>query len=219
MVRWCSLWHKADRSIWEFHREMHFVFSKVMSWVSFDRASLIAELLNKQSYAKRWREEADLIRAEVFEKGWNEEMQCFTQAYENKDYDSSLLLMPFYDFIAPDDERYVKTVQAIKANLFYEGLMYRYKSADDFGVPASSFTICTFWLIEALYLIGEREEARDLFEKMISYSNHVGLYSEDLDFRTKRQLGNFPQAYSHFAFINTAVLFSEEKQLSKFIRP
>ena len=213
-------WRKPDRSIWEFRtKEMHFVFSKVMSWVAIDRASLIAELLQRDSYAERWREEANIIKAEVHEKGWNEELQCFTQAYENRDYDSSLLLMQFYDFIAPDDERYVKTVKAIKEHLYHEGLMYRYKAEDDFGVPTSSFTICTFWLIEALFIIGEREEAKEIFEKMISYSNHVGLYSEDLDFMSKRQLGNFPQAYSHLALINTAVLFSEEKQLSKFIRP
>ena len=213
-------WRKPDRSIWEFRtKEMHFVFSKVMSWVAIDRASLIAELLQRDSYAERWREEANIIKAEVHEKGWNEELQCFTQAYENRDYDSSLLLMQFYDFIAPDDERYEKTVKAIKEHLYHEGLMYRYKAEDDFGVPTSSFTICTFWLIEALFIIGEREEAKEIFEKMISYSNHVGLYSEDLDFMSKRQLGNFPQAYSHLALINTAVLFSEEKQLSKFIRP
>lgn len=213
-------WRKPDRSIWEFRtKEMHFVFSKVMSWVAIDRASLIAELLHRDSYAEKWRNEADIIKAEVHEKGWNEELQCFTQAYENRDYDSSLLLMQIYDFISPDDERYVKTVKAIKEHLYHEGLMYRYKAEDDFGVPTSSFTICTFWLIEALFVIGEREEAREIFEKMISYSNHVGLYSEDLDFSTKRQLGNFPQAYSHLALINTAVLFSEEKLLSKFIRP
>ena len=215
-----AAWRQPDRSIWEFRtREMHFVFSKVMSWVAIDRASLIAELLQRDSYAERWREEANIIKAEVHEKGWNEELQCFTQAYENRDYDSSLLLMQFYDFIAPDDERYEKTVKAIKEHLYHEGLMYRYKAEDDFGVPTSSFTICTFWLIEALFIIGEREEAKEIFEKMISYSNHVGLYSEDLDFMSKRQLGNFPQAYSHLALINTAVLFSEEKQLSKFIRP
>ncbi|MFA7140967.1 MAG: glycoside hydrolase family 15 protein [Proteiniphilum sp.] len=213
-------WRKPDRSIWEFRtREKHFVFSKVMSWVAVDRASLIAELLQRDSYAAKWRHEADLIKAEVHEKGWNEELQCFTQAYDNTDYDSSLLLMQFYGFIEPDNERYVKTVKAIRENLYHEGLMYRYKSEDDFGLPSSSFTICTFWLIEALFIIGEREEAREIFEKMISYSNHVGLYSEDLDFKTKRQLGNFPQAYSHLALINTAILFSEEKQLSKFIRP
>lgn len=215
-----AAWHKPDRSIWEFRtKEMHFVFSKVMSWVAIDRASLIAELLHKDAYAEQWRREANIIKAEVHEKGWNEELQCFTQAYENSDYDSSLLLMQFYDFIAPDDERYVKTVRVIKEHLYHEGLMYRYKSEDDFGVPASSFTICTFWLVEALYMIGEREEAQQIFEQMISYSNHVGLYSEDLDFKTKRQLGNFPQAYSHLALINTAVLFSQERELSKFIRP
>ena len=213
-------WRKPDRSIWEYRtKKMHFVFSKVMSWVAVDRASLIAELLNRDYYAEKWRLEANAIKAEVHEKGWNEELQCFTQAYDNTDYDSSLLLMQFYDFIEPDNERYVKTVKATKENLYHEGLMYRYKAEDDFGVPTSSFTICTFWLIEALFVIGEKEEAREIFEKMISYSNHVGLYSEDLDFQTKRQLGNFPQAYSHLAFINTAVLFSEEKQLSKFIRP
>jgi GH15 family glucan-1,4-alpha-glucosidase len=127
--------------------------------------------------------------------------------------------MYFYDFIDAGDDRFVKTVKYIRENLFHEGLMYRYKAEDDFGVPTSSFTICTFWLIDALYMIGEKEEARELFENMISYSNHLGLYSEDLDFDTKRQLGNFPQAYSHLAFINTAALFSEEKKLSKFIRP
>ena len=155
----------------------------------------------------------------MHEKGWNEELQCFTQAYENTDHDSSLLLMQFYDFIDARDERYVKTVKAVKENLFHNGLMYRYKAKDDFGLPVSSFTICTFWLVEALFVIGETDEARRIFEAMISYSNHVGLYSEDLDFDTKRQLGNFPQAYSHLALINTASLLSQEKELSKFIRP
>jgi GH15 family glucan-1,4-alpha-glucosidase len=213
-------WQKPDRSIWEYRtKEKHFVFSKVMSWVAVDKASLIAELLNKDFYADKWRCEADVMKKEIHEKGWNEEVGSFTQAYDNTDYDSSLLLMQFYDFIEPENERYVKTVKAIKKHLYHEGLMYRYKAEDDFGVPTSSFTICTFWLIEALFMIGEQQEAKELFEMMISYSNHVGLYSEDLDFKTKRQLGNFPQAYSHLAFINTAVLFSEEKQLSKFIRP
>ncbi len=213
-------WKKPDRSIWEYRtKKQHFVFSKVMSWVAVDRASLIAELLQRDYYAVEWRKEADIIKAEVHEKGWNDELQTFTQAYENTDADSSLLLMCFYDFIEATEERYVKTVEYIKKNLYHEGLMYRYKAEDDFGIPTSSFTICTFWLIDALFMIGEKEEARELFENMISYSNHLGLYSEDLDFETKRQLGNFPQAYSHLAFINTAALFSEEKKLSKFIRP
>ena len=213
-------WKKPDRSIWEYRtKEHHFVFSKVMSWVAIDRASLIAELLQRDYYAIEWRKEADIIKKEVHEKGWNEELQTFTQAYENNDADSSLLLMYFYDFIDVEEERLVKTVQHIKKELYHEGLMYRYKAEDDFGVPTSSFTICTFWLIDALFMIGEREEAKEIFENMISYSNHLGLYSEDLDFKSKRQLGNFPQAYSHLAFINTAALFSEEKTLSQFIRP
>ncbi|RKU53405.1 glycoside hydrolase family 15 protein [Parabacteroides sp. AF21-43] len=94
--------------------------------------------------------------------------------------------------------------------LLYKGLMYRYKSHDDFGLPSSAFTICTFWLIRALYVIGEKEEARSLFEEMLHNSNHLGLFSEDIDFETKEQLGNFPQAYSHLALVNTAILFSEE---------
>lgn len=213
-------WRNPDRSIWEYRtKKHHFVFSKVMSWVAIDRASLIAELLQRDFYAAAWRREAEIIKQEVHEKGWNEEVQSFTQAYDNKDADSSLLLIYFYDFISADDERFIKTVKYIKKELYHEGLMYRYKAEDDFGVPTSSFTICTFWLIDALYMIGEKEEAKQIFERMISYSNHLGLYSEDLDFRSKRQLGNFPQAYSHLAFINTAALFSEEKKLSKFIRP
>lgn len=213
-------WKKPDRSIWEYRtKKQHFVFSKVMSWVAIDRASMIAELLQRDYYAAEWRKEADIIKEEVHEKGWNDELQTFTQAYDNSDADSSLLLMYFYDFIDANDERFVKTVKYIKENLYHEGLMYRYKAEDDFGVPASSFTICTFWLIDALFVTGETDEAREIFNKMISYSNHLGLYSEDLDFDSKRQLGNFPQAYSHLAFINTAVLFAEEKKLSKFIRP
>ena len=126
--------------------------------------------------------------------------------------------MQTYGFIEATDERYIKTVKAIKENLLHNGLMYRYKSADDFGEPTSAFTICTFWLIEALYVIGEKEEAREIFEELIKNANHVGLFSEDLDFKTKRRLGNFPQAYSHLALINTAALFAEEKTLSQFIR-
>ncbi len=213
-------WHLPDHSIWEFRsKKLNFVFSKVMSWVALDRACSIADLLHKQNYVEVWKKEADKIKADIFEKGWKEDMQSFSQAYENSDYDSSLLLMEFYGFIDAEDERYVKTVKAIKENLLYKGLMYRYKTADDFGVPSSSFTVCNFWLIQALYAIGEKEEAKRMFESIASYANHVGLYSEDFDFETKCLLGNFPQAYSHLAFINAATLFSEEQVLSKFIRP
>ncbi len=151
--------------------------------------------------------------------GWNEEKQSFTQAYDSKDLDSSLLLMESYGFIEPDNPRYIQTVKKIKEELYHNGLMYRYKITDDFGQPSSSFTICTFWLIRALFVIGEKEEALKIFNQLLSYSNHLGFFSEDLDFETKRQLGNFPQAYSHLALINTAILFTEEKIFSKFIKP
>ena len=97
--------------------------------------------------------------------------------------------------------------------------MYRYNNEDDFGLPSSAFTICTFWLIRALYVIGEKEEARRLFNEVLSYSNHLGLFSEDINFDTKEQLGNFPQAYSHLALVNTAILFAEEEKRLDFIRP
>ena len=213
-------WQMPDHSIWEFRtRKLNFVFSKVMSWVAMDRATAIAELLHKNSYAELWKTESEKIKADIMEKGWKEEIQCFSQAYENNDYDSSLLLMHYYGFIDANDERFVKTVKSIRQHLQYKGLMYRYKSADDFGHPSSSFTVCNFWMIQALYVIGEKEEARRMFDSIVAYANHVGLYSEDFDFETGRLLGNFPQAYSHLAFINAATLFSEEKVVSKFIRP
>ncbi|MCI1648225.1 MAG: glycoside hydrolase family 15 protein [Bacteroides sp.] len=213
-------WRKKDQSIWEFRNiEKHFVFSKVMCWVALDRAVTIASFLGKADYEQKWHAEAECIREDVMTHGWNEEIQSFTQTYDSFDVDSSLLLMEQYGFIEASDERYVKTVKRVKQELFYKGLMYRYKNSDDFGRPSSAFTICTFWLVRALYVIGEKEEALGIFDQLLSYANHLKLFSEDLDFETKRQLGNFPQAYSHLALINAVLLFADEKSSSKFIRP
>lgn len=213
-------WENPDKGIWEIrNEEKHFVFSKVMSWVAMDRAAKIAHLLNKTSYATDWESIAADIKTDILKFGWNEDLQTFTQTYCNTHLDASLLLMGEYDFMSFDDIKYKKTVLAIKNALFHNGLMYRYNSPDDFGNPASSFTICTFWLIQALFRIGERDEAKTIFKNLLSCGNHVGLFSEDIDFTTKRLLGNFPQAYSHLALINTATLFSEEKFASKFIKP
>ena len=213
-------WEKPDKGIWEIRNsDNHFVFSKIMCWVTLDRGIKIAQLLHMPEYVKRWKKEAYRIKLDIFKNGWNEGLQSFTQTYNNLDLDASLLLMEEYGFISATDDRFKKTVQAIKNQLFYKGLMYRYINADDFGRLSSSFTICTFWLIRALFVIGQKEEALDLFNKIIGYSNHLGLFSEDLDFETKRQLGNFPQAYSHLALINTASLFAEERPISRFIRP
>jgi GH15 family glucan-1,4-alpha-glucosidase len=213
-------WEKPDKGIWEIRSdEKHFVFSKVMSWVAMDRAARIAELLNKKYYYDVWRGIADDIKEEVLRKGWNEELKTFTQTYTNQDLDASLLLMAEYGFLSADDPRYHKTVIAVKNSLFHNGLVYRYKNRDDFGKPTTSFTICTFWLIQALFRIGMKEDAKNIFESLLACGNHLGLFSEDIDFSSKRLLGNFPQAYSHLALINTAVLFSEEKYISKFIKP
>lgn len=213
-------WEKPDKGIWEFrYEEKHFVFSKVMCWVAMDRASKIAELLNKKNYAEDWKNIAHDIKEEILVKGWNESMSCFTQAYGDECLDASLLLLDEYGFIDSSDERFRSTVQAIKNNLFKDGLMYRYIRPDDFGQSSSSFTICTFWLIKALFNIGQVEEAKQIFDNILTYCNHLGLYSEDIDFKTKRLLGNFPQAYSHLALINTAILFSKNIELSQFIKP
>jgi len=213
-------WEKPDKGIWEIrNEESHFVFSKVMSWVAMDRASRIARLLNKIAYARTWRSIANDIREDVFKNGWNDELQTFTQSYSGSDLDASLLLMAEYGFIEASDKRFRKTVLAIKNTLLYNGLVYRYINNDDFGKPSSSFTICTFWLCQALFRIGQKDEARTIFEDLLLYGNHLGLFSEDVDFSTKRLLGNFPQAYSHLALINTAILLSEEVTMPKFIKP
>ena len=213
-------WRNPDNGIWEIrNKKEHFVSSKVMCWVALDRAAKISEMLHNKDYTKRYSEEAKLIKQDVLEHGWKEEIQSFSQTYSNLELDSSLLLMEKYGFISADNPRYKKTVNAIYSNLNYKGLMFRYNNHDDFGKPNSAFTICNFWMVRGLYVIGRRDEALEMFERLLSYSNHVKLFSEDLDFDTKQQMGNFPQAYSHLALIDTALLFSDEVKLSKFIRP
>ena len=145
----------------------------------------------------------------------------FISDLAGKDLDASTLLMENYGFIKANDERYIKTVKATEKELCRDGLMYRYKNADDFGLPSSSFTICSFWFINSLFKIGEVKKAKKLFDQLISYSNHLGLFSEDIDFETKRLLGNFPQAYSHLALIETAINFSggytEEEEIMNIV--
>jgi alpha,alpha-trehalase len=213
-------WEKPDKGIWEIRGDdKHYVFSKVMSWVAMDRAAKIAYVLNKPYYAETWREIANDIKEDVLKNGWKEDLQTFTQTYCNSELDASLLLMAEYGFIAADNPKYQQTVKAVKKELFLNGFVYRYKNSDDFGKPTSSFTICTFWMVQALFRIGEKEDAKSIFENLLACGNHLGLFSEDIHFSTKRLLGNFPQAYSHLALINTAILFSEEKVVPKFIRP
>jgi GH15 family glucan-1,4-alpha-glucosidase len=203
-------WTEPDKGIWEFREEdKHFTFSKVLCWVAIDRAIKVSKMLGKTSKLKRWEALEAEIRQDIMTHAWNDEVQAFTQAYDSKDLDSAVLLMNNYGFIEDRDPKFIKTVEAIGRELTNDDLLYRYKTKDDFGLPESSFTICTFWYIDSLNKIGRTEEALEKFKKLLSYSNHLGLFSEDIDFKTKRLLGNFPQAYSHLALIETAMNFEE----------
>jgi GH15 family glucan-1,4-alpha-glucosidase len=203
-------WQEPDKGIWEFREEdQHFTFSKVLCWTAVDKAIKVAELLGKTTKMARWQLLEEAIRKDIMEHAWNEEVQAFTQAFGSKDLDASVLLMESYGFIEAKHPKYISTVKAIEHELCHEGLLYRYKTKDDFGLPSSSFTICTFWFINSLYKIGEEERAKQMFDQLLSYGNHLGLFSEDIDFKTKRLLGNFPQAYSHLALIETAINMSE----------
>ena len=205
-------WHEADKGIWEIRgEEQHFVFSKVLVWAGADRGVKIAQLLKKEKYIKPWSDIRDKIKADIMENGWNEEVQAFTQSYGGKHMDAANLLIESYGFIDADDPKYISTVLKTKEELLNDGLMYRYINEDDFGLPSSSFTICSFWMIQSLYKIGHKEEALDLFNNILQYGNHLGLYSEDIDFKTKRLLGNFPQGYSHLALMETAYILDVHK--------
>ena len=211
-------WQEPDKGIWEFREEdRHFTFSKVLCWVAIDRAIKVARILKKTRKLEAWTKLEQEIKKDIHENSWNEEVNAFTQSYGSTHLDASVLLMESYGFIQAKDPRFIQTVKAIEKDLSNEGLLYRYKNKDDFGLPSSSFTICTFWFINSLFKIGEEEKAMKHFEKLLSYSNHLGLFSEDIDFKTKRLLGNFPQAYSHLALIECAVNFSTKDSEEKIL--
>ncbi len=205
-------WQKPDRGIWEIRSEnKHFTFSKVLCWVGVDRAVKIAQLLKRDMYIAPWEKLRNRIKTDIEKNAWSEKKNAYTQAYGSEDLDASVLLMEPYGFIEATNQRYIDTVLGIQKELEYNGLMYRYKNKDDFGTPKSAFTICSFWLTNSLYKIGRRKEAIEKFHQLMGFSNHLGLFSEDLDFETKRMLGNFPQAYSHLALIETAITISNSE--------
>ncbi|MET1259791.1 glycoside hydrolase family 15 protein [Flagellimonas sp. DF-77] len=211
-------WKEPDKGIWEFRGEdRHFTFSKVLCWVALDRAIKVARIFGKHGKIKKWQPIEEEIRADIYENAWNDDVQAFVQSYGSYHLDASVLLMESYGFIDAKDPKFVSTVKAIERDLSNDGLLYRYKNEDDFGLPSSSFTICTFWFINALFKIGEEEKALAHFEQLLGYSNHLGLFSEDIDFKTKRLLGNFPQAYSHLALIECAINFSRKHSEEKIL--
>jgi GH15 family glucan-1,4-alpha-glucosidase len=213
----CDNWQQPDRGIWEMrNREEQFVYSKLMNWVALDRGIRLAEKRAFPANRERWLHERDRIYEEIMTRGWNEKRQAFTQYYGSDDLDASLLMMPLVFFMAPTDPRMIRTIRAMhedpsKGGLVRDGLVYRYPDADRIdGLPGEegTFNICTFWLVEALTRAGQADpgwldEARLLFERMLGYSNHLGLYAEQTSAQGEA-LGNFPQAFTHLALISAA---------------
>ncbi|TCQ08734.1 GH15 family glucan-1,4-alpha-glucosidase [Rhizobium sp. PP-F2F-G36] len=209
------VWRDPDEGIWEVRGErQHFTYSKVMAWVAFDRVTLMAEEAGEHDASRRWRKVADEIHAEVCAKAFDPALNSFVQAYGSKALDASVLQIGMVGFLPPDDPRYVGTVEAIERHLTSDGFVLRYRTGEtDDGLPSDEgvFLACSFWLADALDLIGRRTDAEALFKRLLALSNDVGLLSEEYDPKDKRLLGNFPQAFSHIGVINTALNLSRRK--------
>jgi GH15 family glucan-1,4-alpha-glucosidase len=208
-------WRQRDEGIWEVRGgAQHFVYSKVMAWVAFDRAADVVESEAYNDTGQHWREIADEIHAEVCERGFDRDLDSFVQAYGSKRLDASLLLIPLVGFLPPNDPRIQGTLRAIEAKLLIDGefvLRYEGDNPGD-GLPEGegAFLACSFWLVDNFILQGRYQEARKLFERLLAHCNDVGLLAEEFDPLTNRMLGNFPQAYSHVGLINCALNLSRQ---------
>jgi GH15 family glucan-1,4-alpha-glucosidase len=206
IVDWvCENWDQADEGIWEVRGgRQHFTYSRLMSWVAIERAIRIAMKRGLPSKLDRWRVARDAIYHQIMERGWNEEKQAFVQHYGTDTLDAGVLVMPLVKFISPMDPQWLSTLDAISQSLVSDSLVYRYDielSPDGLEGEEGTFSICTFWYVEALARAGRLDEARLAFEKMLTYANHLGLYAEEIG-QTGEALGNFPQAFTHLALIN-----------------
>ncbi len=214
-----SSWELPDDGIWEIRGpRRHFTHSKVMAWVAFDRAIKDAENDGLEAPIGRWREVRDAIHAQVCEKGFDVLDNTFVQSYESPHLDASLLLIPQVGFLPPDDPRVLGTIAAIERGLIVDGLVLRYSTetgVDALPAGEGAFLPCSFWLVDSFALTGRREEAEALFERLLTLSNDVGLFAEEYDPRAKRMLGNFPQALTHMALINSARLLSMPEHQAK----
>jgi GH15 family glucan-1,4-alpha-glucosidase len=213
----CENWQLPDAGIWEMrNRREHFVYSKVMNWVALDRGLRLADKRALPADRAKWMRERDKIYEEVMTKGWNETRHAFTQFYGSEDLDASLLIMPLVFFMAPNDPRMIGTIDAILKNprdggLLSDSLVYRYPPQPRIdGLPGEegTFNMCSFWLVEALTRAGlafpeKLDQARLLFERVLGYANHLGLYAEQTGPQGEA-LGNFPQAFTHLALISAA---------------
>ncbi|KAF5088593.1 MAG: glycoside hydrolase family 15 protein [Methanoculleus horonobensis] len=202
----CSLWREPDYGIWEIRGELrHYVYSKAMLWVALDRAVHLADRYGLPGDRDRWARNAAAIMREVIEKGYDPEIGAFVQSYGSKDLDAANLRIPLLELLPFDDERVQGTIDATMEGLMENGLVYRYRSDDNLPGKEGAFGLCTFWLIDVLALSGRIGEARTIFEQMVERANHVGLYPEQFDPATGAFLGNFPQAFTHIGFINSAI--------------
>ncbi len=203
-----GMWNKPDYGIWEVRGPpQHFTYSKAMCWVAFDRSIKDAETCGFDGPVDRWRAIRDEIHKEICERGFDVELGSFVQSYGSKQLDASLLLLPQLGFLPPDDPRIVGTVAQIERTLLRDGLVLRYHTSEtDDGLPTGegAFLACSFWLADAYALTGRIEDAKNLFERLVALCNDVGLLAEEYDPKQKRMLGNFPQAFSHLALVNTA---------------
>lgn len=201
---------QPDTSIWEFRSLLrNYTFSRAMCWVAIHRGAAIARRFKEVVLADAWEGIAATERAIILEHGFNENLGFFAQTLDGIFPDASMLLLPTLGLIEPKDPRFLSTLDHYGQKLSVGGLMMRYRNEDDFGTPTSTFTICSFWWAEALALAGRLEEAVEVFERLCAFANPVGLFSEDVDSRTGRLLGNFPQAYTHVGLINAAITISE----------
>jgi GH15 family glucan-1,4-alpha-glucosidase len=215
IVEWvCDNWDQRDEGIWEVRGgQQNFVYSRVMSWVAIERAIRIARQRGLPADLVKWLGARDAVYRQIMNRGWHEERQAFVQHYDTEYLDASVLLMPLVKFIAPTDPLWLATLDAISSELVSDSLVYRYNagaSPDGLAGEEGTFSMCSFWYVEALARAGRLDEARLAFEKMLTYANHLGLYSEEIG-PTGEQLGNFPQAFTHLALISAA--FNLDRQL------
>ncbi|WP_454063201.1 glycoside hydrolase family 15 protein [Candidatus Nitrospira salsa] len=204
----CENWEQPDEGIWEVRGgRKHFVYSKVMCWVALDRGIRLADSRGYPGNRARWMAERDRIYTDVMEKGWNPKVGAFVQSYGSEALDASNLIMPLVFFVSPTDPRMLSTIDRTLEQLALGSLVYRYEvgkaASDGLEGEEGTFSLCTFWLVEALTRAGRLTEARLIFEKMLSYTNHLRLYAEEVS-HTGEQLGNFPQAFTHFGLITAA---------------
>jgi GH15 family glucan-1,4-alpha-glucosidase len=202
-------WNEHDAGLWELRtRKCIHTYSSVMCWVACDRLAKIATQLGHNERHDYWRRHADKMRKEILEQAWNRQLNSFTAVFGGDEMDASLLLLPWLGFVAADDPRFLGTLAQVEKSLLRGGYMFRYVNADDFGKPKTAFVACTFWYIDALTAVGRRDEARTIFETMLSRRNPLGLLSEDIDVNTGELWGNFPQTYSMVGLIQSAMRLS-----------